>query len=289
MELKLKQGAVETHGGELVSFRDGAGTEYIWQGDPAFWSGRNPVLFPIVGNLKDGQIAFGDRLCAMNRHGFARNSQFTIAEQTENRVVLALTDSPETLEQYPYPFRLQVTHTLGDAGFSTAFTVTNTGDGPMPFCIGAHTAFRCPLRDGERFEDYDIVFDHPEQAGTLLLTESGLVRDGEVEPLLNGTDRFPLDRDLFARLDTVIFQGLTSTGVSLKNRITGSGVRMDFTGFPMIAFWTKSGAESPFICLEPWHGCAAQVGESGQFTDKPHVITLSPGETKTLEYTVTIL
>ena len=293
MRMELKHGAllgaVDTHGGELVSLRDGAGREYIWQGDPAVWAGRNPLLFPIVGNLKNGQVAFGDRVCTMNRHGFARTSEFAATGQTDDRVVLELTDTPDTLERYPYPFRLRVEHTLTDTGFSTMFTVTNTGTAPMPFCIGAHTAFNCPLRAGERFEDYDIVFDRPEHAGTMLLTPDGLLRDGATEPLLEGTDRFPLDRALFARLDTVILQDLTSAGVSLRNRVTGSGVHMDFPGFPMIAFWTKSGAESPFICLEPWHGCAAAVGECGQFSDKPHVITLAPGEEKSLRYTVSIL
>ena len=281
--------AVDSHGGELVSLRDAAGTEYIWNGDPAFWPGRNPLLFPIVGNLKDGQVLFHGQPYEMSRHGFARDLDFSPVERDDRHVVLELRESPETLSRYPFPFSLRVCHTLTEDGFSTAFRVENTGSAPMPFCIGAHTAFRCPLHKGERFEDYQIVFDRPEQADTVLLTPEGLVSHDGREPLLNGTDRFPLDRAVFGRLDTIILENLRSTGVSLLHRETGHGVRLDFTGFPMVAFWTKSGCEAPFICLEPWHGCAAADNEDGEFFHKRHCITLAPWEIRDLRYTIALM
>ena len=293
MEIVLKRGGltarVDTMGGELVSLRDAAGTEYIWNGDPAFWPGRNPLLFPIVGNLKDGQVLFHGQPYEMSRHGFARDLDFSPVERDDRHVVLELRESPETLSRYPFPFSLRVCHTLTEDGFSTAFRVENTGSTPMPFCIGAHTAFRCPLHKGERFEDYQIVFDRPEQADTVLLTPEGLVSHDGREPLLNGTDRFPLDRAVFGRLDTIILENLRSTGVSLLHRVTGHGVHLDFAGFPMVAFWTKSGCEAPFVCLEPWHGCAAVDNEDGEFFHKPHCITLAPGEIRDLRYTITLM
>ena len=283
------QAAVDSHGGELVSLRDTAGTEYIWNGDPAFWSGRNPLLFPIVGNLKGGRVLVHGQPYEMSRHGFARDLDFSPVERDDRHVVLELRESPETLSRYPFPFSLRVCHTLTEDGFSTAFRVENTGSAPMPFCIGAHTAFRCPLHKGERFEDYQIVFDRPEQADTVLLTPEGLVSHDGREPLLNGTDRFPLDRAVFGRLDTIILENLRSTGVSLLHRETGHGVRLDFTGFPMVAFWTKSGCEAPFICLEPWHGCAAADNEDGEFFHKRHCITLAPWEIRDLRYTIALM
>ena len=147
------EAAVQTRGGELVSLRRN-GKEYIWGGDPAFWSGQNPILFPIVGSLKDGRVDIGGQTFSMSRHGFARHSEFTPVEQGGDFAVLELRESGETLERYPFPFSLRVRHQLLADGFSTAFTVENTGPSPLPFCIGAHTAFRCPLREGERFEDY---------------------------------------------------------------------------------------------------------------------------------------
>ncbi len=279
------EAAVQTRGGELVSLRRN-GKEYIWGGDPAFWSGQNPILFPIVGSLKDGRVDIGGQTFSMSRHGFARHSEFTPVEQGGDFAVLELRESGETLERYPFPFSLRVRHQLLADGFSTAFTVENTGPSPLPFCIGAHTAFRCPLREGERFEDYRLVFDRRENASTLLLTPEGLVRGGAEEPMLSG-GVLPLDYGIFRRLDTVIFRQLQSGSVSLVHRETGRGVKMDFSQFPIAAFWTKPGA--PFLCLEPWQGCAASDRETGRFQDKPFAVTLAPGEQKTLAYTVTLL
>lgn len=289
MRINLSRGpleaAVRTRGGELVSLRRD-GTEYIWGGDPSFWSGQNPVLFPIVGSLKNGQVDINGRTFEMDRHGFARRSEFTVVDRGGDFAVLELRESPETLARYPFPFALRVRHQLLEDGFSTAFTVENTGDVPMPFCVGAHTAFCCPLAAGERFEDYCLTFDRPEDAATLLLTPEGLLRSGASEPMLQG-GVLPLDYEVFRRLDTVIFQGLQSRTVSLTRRDTGRGVRMDFSQFPMAAFWTKPGA--PFLCLEPWQGCAACEDETGRFQDKPWAVTLAPGEQKTLAYTVALL
>lgn len=289
MEIKLRRGpltaAAETLGGELVSFQ--SQREYIWGGDPAYWTGRNPVLFPIVGSLKDGAIRFGETACEMGRHGFARRSEFIVADQGEDYVVLQLENSPATLAQYPYPFSLQVRHQLLEDGFSTEFTVKNTGDAPMPFCIGAHTAFRCPLAEGESFQDYQLVFDQPEEADSLLLSPEGILMAGKTRRFLTNETAIPLDYEAFAQLDTIIFDGLRSQGVKLVSRTSGLGVRMRYEGFPMIAFWTKPGA--PFICMEPWHGCAAFDNESGQFADKHHCITLAPGASKALSYQVSLL
>lgn len=278
--------SLRTLGGELVSLKDRSGTEYIWQGDPAFWSGQNPILFPIVGSLKDGRVDLNGQAFEMDRHGFARRSEFTPVDQGPDFAVLELRESPETLARFPFPFVLQVRHRLLESGFSTAFAVENPGPAPLPFCVGAHTAIRCPLLDGERFEDYELVFDQPEDADTLLLTPQGLLRDGGREPMLRG-GRVTLDYEVFRRLDTLIFQGLRSTHVTLRHKETGRGVSLDFGDFPMIAFWTKPGAS--FLCMEPWHGCAAYTGESGRFQDKPHVLTLAPGEKRELTYTFTLL
>lgn len=278
--------AVQTHGGELVSLRDRSGTEYLWQGDPAFWSGQNPILFPIVGSLKDGKTDIGGETFEMGRHGFARQSEFTPVDQSQDHAVLELRESPETLAQFPFPFVLRVRHQLLTNGFSTTFTVENPGQQPLPFCIGAHTAIRCPLFPGERFEDYALTFHDCEDADTLLLTPQGLLRDGAKEPMLSG-GTVTLDYTAFQRLDTLIFQNLRSQSVSLRHKTTGLGVLLDFHDFPMLAFWTKPGA--PFLCMEPWHGCAAYESESGRFQDKPHVMVLAPGGRQELTYSFSLL
>lgn len=284
MTFELKRGDLraeaKTRGGELVSLRDGDGREYIWEGDPAFWPGQNPILFPIVGSLKGGKIGIGGKSYAMGRHGFARGMEFTPAERGEDFIVLELRETEETLKQYPFPFVLRVEHRLLPGGFSTAFTVENPGEAPMPFCIGGHTAIRIP--DGERFEDYELLFDEKERADSHLLNSEGVIRRGGRKPMLDGSGKIALRYDTFAELDTIIFSMLRSGNVSLIHRETGRGIRLDFHEFPMVGFWTKPGA--PYLCMEPWQGCAAWDNESGKFEDKPFCTVLKPGEKKTLTY-----
>ncbi|MCI9567181.1 MAG: aldose 1-epimerase family protein [Lawsonibacter sp.] len=291
MTFELEKGGlratVQTKGGELISLRDKAGLEHIWQGDPAFWTGRNPILFPIVGTLKDGQVEIGGRRYEMDRHGFARRVEFSLVEQEEDRVVLELRESRETLSRWPFPFSLKVEHRLLEEGSSTTFLVENTGDRPMPFCIGGHTAIRCPLEEGERFEDYELIFEEAEQADSHLLSPAGTILHHGREPMLDGTGRLALDYQTFARLDTIIFSMLRSGNVSLVHQETGRGVRLDFHEFPMVAFWTKPGA--PFLCLEPWQGCAALDDETGRFEDKPYCLSLAPGESKRLTCSLSLI
>ena len=168
--------------------------------------------------------------------------------------------------------------------FDTTFSVTNTGTAPMPFCVGGHTAIRLP--EGADFEDYELVFDVPEQADSHLLTPQGIIRHDGRRTMLNGGIT-PLDYDTFAQLDTIIFSMLRSGNVSLVHRETGRGLRLDFHEFPMVAFWTKPGA--PFLCLEPWQGCAAWDNETGKFEDKPFCTVLQPGSEKNLTYSLHIL
>lgn len=292
MELYLKNGAmsavVTDAGAELISLTDGRGMEYIWSGDAAYWSGRNPVLFPVVGNLAEGQIKIKGETYYMGRHGFARNNVFAVSAQGENFVEYQLIGSDATKEKYPYDFDFRVRHTLHEDGFTTAFTVINTGSEALPYCVGAHTAFRCPMKEGEAFYDYEIYFPEEETCHTRLLSDAGCIRSDGTLPMLEATHVLPLRYEPFAQLDTLIFEDLKSTSVTLRHKTEGHGVTMEFADFPLMAFWTNGGKQAPYICIEPWHGCAAVVGESGNLEDKPYVITLQPGEEKTLAYTVSV-
>jgi len=290
MRIQLQNGtcsaAVDTQGGELVSFRDLEGMEYIWNGDPAYWSGRNPILFPIVGGLKNGRIRFSgiDEEYKMPRHGFARRSEFSITARGPDYVELELCENAGTLAQYPFPFLLRVSHQLSASGFSTRLEVENPGERSLPFCIGAHTAFRCPLYDGERFEDYQLVFDEMENADIIPLTQDECLSHDKREPGLHNTDKLPLRYDDFDRLDTLTFDRLKSKGVSLLHKRTGRGLRVEFGDFPMLGFWTKPSAKAPFLCIEPWCGCDAYDNESGIFEDKPYCIILPTNDKRQFTY-----
>ena len=292
MELKLNKGTmnavVTDAGAELISFTDGSGMEYIWSGDPAYWGGRNPVLFPVVGGLLDGKIKCKGETYEMGRHGFARNSVFAVADSGADFVEYRLVSDDVTRAKFPYDFDFRVRHTIHENGFTTAFTVINSGDEVLPCCVGAHTAFRCPMKDGERFSDYEIYFPEEEHCPTRLLNANGNIRGEETLPMLEGTHVLPLDYAPFAQLDTLIFDSLKSKSVTLRHKTEGHGVTMEFADFPLMAFWTNGGKQAPYICIEPWMGHAAVVGESGNIEDKPYVMLLQPGESRTLAYTVTV-
>lgn len=292
MEYTLSLGGISAKvaslGAELISLTDEKGTEYIWQGHPSGWTGRNPNLFPVIGAVKPEGIFYDGRAYPTPRHGFARHSDFTLVEKNESSITLELLSSAETLALYPYSFRLRISHRLTEKGFRTEYEVLNIGDKDMHYCVGGHTAFNCPLDDTEKFSDWKLIFEKSESNKALLPLEGGFISyDNSMEAIVDGSF-IPLDHELHDRIDTLIFDGLNSGSVRLVSP-TGRGVEMDFSDFPMIAFWTAPGKHAPYICLEPWQGCGALCDEDGEFANKPHAVHLSPGESKALGYTVTIL
>ena len=279
---------VDSLGAELVSLTDEKGTEYIWQGHPSGWTGRNPNLFPVIGAVKEGGILYSGKAYPTPRHGFARRSEFSLVEKTDSAICLELCDSADTLAVYPYRFSLRISHHLTKKGFRTDYIVKNTGNDDMYFCVGGHTAFNCPLDESENFSDWKLVFDEVETNEAMLPLAGGFISYANTMPVISDGRNIQLDHSLHDRIDTLIFDGLNSHGVKLCSP-TGKGVHMDFSDFPMIAFWTAPGKHAPYICLEPWAGCGALEGESGEFADKPHAIRLTPGEHKILGYSVSIL
>lgn len=291
MEHTLKRGSLsiltKSHGAELVSFKNGE-KEYIWQGDARYWSGQNPNLFPNIGAVKEYGAYFDGTAYPLMRHGFGRHSGFIVAEQGDTYIVYELRENAETLKQYPFPFIFRVRHGLTEKGFYTQYEITNPGKKPLPFCVGGHPAFNCPMNEGEEFSHWHLVFDETEDAYARLPLPGGFISDDNREYILRSTNTITLDHAVHDRVDTLIFEGLRSTGVSLVGP-DGHGIRMDFADFPMIAFWTAPGKNAPYICLEPWLGCGAYENENGEFADKHLCAILVPGETKTLRYTISII
>lgn len=291
MEFTLQKNGVtakaRTLGGELVSLvKDGV--EYIWCGDASVWSGINPLLFPNIGFLKDGQIRYNGVAYPTPKHGVARTKEFQVVEQKEDYIALELRDDEETRKLYPYHFSLKSCHTVTDNGFITTLIVENTGKEDMPFTIGGHTAYNCPIAGEGAFEDYQILFDAGEELPTLVLNDKGNIMAGVTEKIMPTPGVIDLKYEDFVRLDTEIFDGLTSHGVTLRNKITGRSIHVEFAGFPMLGIWTMAKKNAPYICIEPWNGCAAYTDESGEFADKKYCLTLKPGEKKEFSYEMTI-
>ena len=272
---------VHAVGAELASFQGADGVERVWTGDAAYWTGQSPVLFPIVGALVENTVRIGGTPYQIGRHGFARLHEFAVTECGEDFVTLTLRDDEATRAQYPFPFALHITHRLFADGFSTTFAVENTGDAPLPFCIGGHPAFRCPAYPGEDFSDYRLEFQKSETADTWVLDQKGVLHSELAHPVLADASVLPLRYCLFDN-DALVLTSLRSRRLTLTNGV--HGIDFSFEDFPHLGLWTPARKHAPFLCLEPWQGYAALAGESGDYEDKPGLITLAPGKTHACTY-----
>lgn len=278
------EGIADTVGGELISYK-ADGKEYIWYGDSAHWSGHAPVLFPFVSALKGGKVKFGGNEYTMSaKHGFARKSEFELIEADDEKVIFRLAANEATLAQYPYRFELYVTHELDCCGYRTTYTVKNTDNRDIQFCLGGHPGF---LIDST-IEDYKLVFETDENSSLYYTDAASLYSDSyKAERCIEGCE-FDLQYADFDA-DALIAADLKSRRVKIINKNDGKGLELDFTGFPVLVLWSPPKKHSPFICLEPWIGLPAMPDESGNFEDKPYVVTLPAGEEYSASYKVSII
>jgi galactose mutarotase-like enzyme len=290
VDLKYKEtrGVADTLGGELISYMDGSKTEYLWNGEERFWSGRSPHLFPVIGTLKDGQTRIDGEYYSLLKHGFARNSEFDIYEDGEHFVTFLLRDNAETRKVYPFHFSFYVTHTLNQNGFTTSYKIVNEDEKMMYFNIGGHVGVKCPVLSGEAFEDYEIVFDRPLTAGAYFPPGDDPIIPEWYFSLLDGEDTLSLNHDLFES-GPLIIDRIVSHSLKLKNKLNGRGIRFQYDGFPVLALWTFGVKKAPYLCLEPWHGMPAMEQDRIEFSEKPYMIPLSPHEEKNLQYTIKVL
>jgi galactose mutarotase-like enzyme len=264
---------VSLSGAEMTSLRSlQDGTEYLWQADPSIWARHAPVLFPIVGRLKNDQYRYQGETYSLGQHGFARDKEFLLAEQSEHALIFELRDDADTRQRYPFSFRFRIGYDLQGDRLRTSYQVSNPGPGTLPFSVGAHPAFRCPLLPDEALTDYEIRFEQPETAAIHLL-EGGLL--AQEEPFLENQDRFDLTPHTFDR-DALVFTTLQSAWVQLVSKKSGRGVELSLKGFPFLGIWAKPGG-APFVCLEPWQGIADDAQASGELLEKPGIRLLAPG------------
>jgi galactose mutarotase-like enzyme len=274
-----------TKGAEWRSFVEKVhGTEFLWQGDPAFWGKAAPVLFPIVGSLKDGVYEYQGQKYPLGRHGFARDREFAVKEQEAWRVVFVLESDAESKKVYPFDWTLEIEYRLWKRVIHTTYRVTNRGADPMYFSIGAHPAFNLPFAGEGTFEDGFLDFEQKEVLERWLLNDKGLL-SGEVRPLPNVGKSLVTTRALFAE-DAVVLKHLKSSRIALRQRNSSWALSMEHPGFPYFGVWTAPGA--PFVCLEPWCGVADSVDASGRVEEKEGINQLAPGEVFTRSFAITV-
>lgn len=261
--------SVDSKGAELAQFFDKyEGIEYIWQGDPHIWKGRSPILFPVVGRLRNDSYRIGDAIYAMPKHGFAKNSDFSVINQQKDTLCLLLTDSSETHKCYPFRFRLAVTFKLAGNRLEITHTVYNDGMEEMLFSIGAHPGLRCEIFDTLIFEKDETSYAYQLDGNALLMDEKRCVP-------FEG-NRLTITPHMFDH-DALIFDDLHSRSVTLKSDRHPRRVRVDYFHAPCLGLWSKPGA--PYVCIEPWYGIDDHAHVTGELSGKPQIRSLASGET----------
>jgi galactose mutarotase-like enzyme len=271
-------------GAELWSLADGAGHEYMTDADPAFWTGHAPLLFPIVGALNRGHYRLGERVYELPKHGFARTSRFECVGRDDTSARFRLTDTDATRAVYPFAFTLDLAFALESWTLAMTATIANPGTEPLPFSFGFHPAFAWPLPGGAAKDAHRVTFAEPEpQPIRRIDPPSGLVLP-EFQPTpVEGRVLTP-DAALF-EADALIWDALDSRALTY-GAPGGASLSLTFPDTPMLGIWQKPGAH--YLCIEPWQGIADPVGYSGDFRDKPGVVTLAPGEQRSFRMEVTV-
>lgn len=270
-------------GAELSSLKDAEGRELMTDADPAYWTGRAPLLFPIVGRLMDDKYRLDGQEYPLPQHGFARKQMFELVEQGEGRAVLRLTDNEETRAVYPFAFALDAAFTLTGTTLAMDITVTNTGGCDMPASFGFHPAFAWPLPYGGTKEEHRIKFERDEPGKLAAIVLGGWMDvDGWDSPLDGRT--LHLTDALFER-DALVWNPVHSQSVNYGTE-TGPQLVCDFPETPALGLWTKPGAH--YVCIEPWHGIADPHGYTGDIWGKPLMQRYAPGEARTFTMRVTL-
>jgi galactose mutarotase-like enzyme len=259
-------------GAELVQLRDEAGRDLLWDGNPAFWTGRSPLLFPIVGRLRDDRTFIDGCIYSMKQHGFARTSNFDIVNANPETCRLRLNASEATREQYPFDFRLDVTYRLAGARLIFTASVFNLEDRTLPASFGFHPALRWPLPYGGKRNAHEIRFEKTETALLHQLSD-GLIGEASRPTPVNG-NRLVLHDDLFED-GALVWSELSSRAV--RYGVPGQrSITISFPHMPHLGIWTKPGAG--YVCIEPWQGYADPVGFEGELAEKPGIVMIKAGE-----------
>lgn len=253
------------------------GVDVLWSGDPEFWTGTAPVLFPICGGLRDNKYTVNGAEYSLPKHGFAQKMNFSLEKRGHNFVTLLLTSTPETLKSYPWEFEFRITYILRGVNIKVEYEVKNLSENMMYFSIGSHEAYACP----EGIEDYDVIFPEKETLNSCELQGNLLAHS--TRPIIKDTDTLALYSKFFA-VDALVFKDLKSRSATLRNRKTGRSISVDFPDCDYFLLWTKPGAG--YICLEPWSGIPSMADDGYAIDEKEGIIPLESGGVYSASHTL---
>ncbi|WP_282135639.1 aldose 1-epimerase family protein [Seonamhaeicola maritimus] len=261
-------------------------TDFMWDGNPNIWSGYAPNLFPIIGALKDDSYFFENKVFKLPKHGFVRhNRDINLNKQTKDCLVFKLIHNEELLKSYPFKFEFYISYKLIDNTIEVLHTIKNIDDNPIYFSLGGHPAFKCPVFENEKYDDYTLEFSEVENSKTHMVnTQNGLIIS-KTKPIFNNTNKLPLTHDLFNE-DALIFKDLKSRKVALKSNLNGEILSFRYPDFNYLGIWAKPNGD--YVCIEPWLGIADNENTNQDFKTKEGIIKLDAYKTFKATYSIEI-
>lgn len=260
--------------------------EYMWDATPQIWGSFAPVLFPIIGSLKDNSYVYKHKRYSVPKHGFIRNNKdLKVESKSDDCLILKYRYNEDSLKMYPFKFVFYITFQLSGNKLIVNHRVENLGENEMLFSLGAHPAFKCPIHSNDIYEDYYIEFDGIETSDTWEIDSNGLTT-GNTKAMLNNTHTLPLTKTLFNE-DALIFKNLKSNKATLKCKHHNKQISVSFPDFNYLGIWAKPNA--PFVCIEPWLGITDNQNSIGNFEDKEGLIKLKPNSVFEAKYEIEII
>lgn len=278
--------SIKKTGAELCNIKSRkTGKEYMWQANPNIWGSHAPVLFPIIGCLKEGAFIYNGKEYKTPKHGFIRhNKEVTLKEQTDHSLTFNLISNKNTRKIYPFEFDFTIEFVLKENKIEVKHTIINLGKETMLFSLGGHPAFKCPVNDGEEYSDYYLEFQQKETAVTHQVTPNGLISK-TTRPVMQNVNRLDLNTHLFDD-DALIFKNLKSSSIAIKSRKSSQKLTLTFPDFPYVGIWAKPNAN--FVCIEPWLGIADNFDTDRKLENKEGILQLEAGKTFEAMYQIEI-
>lgn len=299
LENELIKAEIESFGGELKSLvHKATGQEYMWEADPAFWGKTSPVLFPFIGKLEGASYEYENRRYEIEKHGFARDMEFDVAEREENRITFFIESNENTLKKFPFPFRLEILYELEESGITEKWRVINKGSGTMYFSMGGHPAFACPPKNGKKdaglrrtdcflklFGENLQPYDGNKVQSTEIMVPEGLLTGMsfpvEVEESLISVKEHIFDKDALC---------LEKQGVKALGICDAAGreyVRLE-ADCPVWGIWSVPDSNAAYICLEPWWGICDSRGYGGTLQERPYTNSAEAGKVWEQSFKITV-
>lgn len=277
---------IAQQGAELQSLKSNAtGTEYVWYGDPEYWGKHAPILFPIVGALKNDQYTYQGQTYSIPKHGLARISTFEVIEAAADHASLVFRSNDETKKQYPFDFEFIVHYRLEENRLVTEYETINKGAAEMYFSVGGHPAFNVPLAEGLAFEEYQLSFGPEKERFEIPM--AGNYTDLTNKKAIDLAQGLPLTHQLFAN-DVVVYESQGENTITLSSEGSDRKLTMTYREMPYVGIWTPYPKEAPFVCIEPWAGIPDDVKTSSELTEKAGILKLAGNERRVIGFELTV-